>query len=162
VQPTEWVALAVAAVALGVAVVALVQTRRAYQRLAEVTPDVRGLAQRVHGQSAEEALSAIFQQLAATGQRMGQLEAQMTELERVVVRAIRRVGLVRYDASDEIHGELSFALCLLDNRDNGIILTSNYTLEGCRVFVRGVLGGKVRHELLEEEAQALQQALNEP
>jgi hypothetical protein len=162
VQAAQWAALAVSVVALAVAAVALAHARRAYQRLAEVTPDIRGLAQRVQGQSAEEALSAIFQQLAATSQRMDSLENQMTEAQRVMVRAIRRVGLVRYDASDDIHGQLSFALCLLDNRDNGIILTSNYTLEGCRVFVRGVWGGKVRHELLEEEAQALQQALSEP
>jgi hypothetical protein len=161
-HPLLWVALAVAVIALALAVTALVQLRHANRRLAEVTPDVRGLSQRVRGKSAEEGLAAIFAQLNTTGQRMTDLEGRMTELERIGGRAIRRIGLVRYDATDEISGQLSFALCLLDNRDNGVMLTSNYTLDACRVFVRGIVGGKAQHEMLSEEAEALKQALGEP
>ena len=161
----QW--LAIAGLAFGVvgtalAVIALYQLRLTQSRVAEITPDIRGLAQRVRGREAQEALAAIFAQLETSSRRMEQVEAHITELDRIMSRAIRRVGLVRYDANNQIRGELSFALCLLDNRDNGLMLTSNYTLEGCRIFVRGVLAGKVQHDLLAEEQEALQQALGEP
>jgi hypothetical protein len=160
-QVLTYVALGLGLVATTAAVLALMQLRRANRRLDEVTPDLRGLAQRVRGQSAEQALAAIFAALEGTHQKMAQAEVRMAELDRIMSRAIRRVGLVRFDASDDIRGDLSFALCLLDNRDNGLMLTSNYTLDDCRIYVRGIIGGKARHDLLTEEAEALEQALGE-
>lgn len=156
-----WAALGVGLAGVAVGVVALVQVRRANARLEEVTPDIRGLAQRVRGQSAEEAFKAIFSQLETIGRKVGQLEVQMSELDRVVSRAVRRIGLVRYDAHEDIRGELSFALCMLDNRNNGVLITSVYDLDVCRVFVRGILGGRTQHDLMPEEAEALTQALSD-
>lgn len=160
-QALVFVALGVGVVGIALATVALVQLRRANRRLDEVTPDIKGLAQRVQGQSAEQALAAIFASLEGTHQKLVQTETRMAELDRIMSRAIRRVGLVRFDASESIRGNLSFALCLLDSRDNGLMLTSNYTLEDCRIYVRGIVGGKARHDLLSEEAEALAQALSE-
>ena len=159
--------LAFVGIGLGVlgillAAVALYQLRQLQARVAEVTPDIRGLAQRVRGKEGQEALSAIFAQLETMGRKMEQVETHTAELDRIMSRAIRRIGLVRFDANDQIRGDLSFALCMLDNRDNGLMLTSNYTLEGCRIFIRGIITGKARHDLLPEEAEALQQALSEP
>ena len=155
-------ALGVGAVGVILAVVALWQLRTANRRLAEVTPDTRGLAGRVRGKDPEQAFQAIFTQIEGVSRRMGKLEGDMEEVTRIVSRAIRRVGLARFDANEEIRGELSFALCMLDNRDNGLILSSLYTFDQCRIFVRGVVGGKTRHDLMPEESEALQQALDEP
>jgi hypothetical protein len=160
-QALTYVALGLGLAGTVLAAVALAQLRRANRRLDEVTPDIRGLAQRVRGQSAEQALAAIFTALESTHQKMALTEVRMAELDRIMSRAIRRVGLVRFDASDDIRGDLSFALCMLDSRDNGLMLTSNYTLEDCRIYVRGIIGGKARHDLLREEAEALEQALSE-
>jgi hypothetical protein len=161
VEPIPLAALGLAFVALVLAVVALFQIRQANARLAEVTPDIRGLANRVRGKEGEEALALIFSQLEGVSRKMNQVEVQMSELDRVVSRALRRIGLVRFDANEDIRGDLSFALCALDNRDNGFIVSSIYTLENCRVFVRGVLGGKTKHDLMPEEAEALEQAMGE-
>jgi len=158
----NWVAIGTAVVALVCAVIGLVQARRANRRLDEVTPDTRGLAQRVRGADVEEAISAVFAQLETMNRKVTELTTDVGRLGRSVARAVRRVGLVRYDANDEIKGSLSFALCMLDDRDNGVMLTSVYDLDTCRVFVRGVLGGKAQHELMPEESQALEQALAEP
>ena len=147
--------------ALALAIVALLQIRRANLRLLEVTPDISGLAQRVQGKSGEEALAAIFSQLETLSQTLSNVKVEIGELDRMVSRSIRRIGLVRFDANEEIRAGLSFALCMLDNRDNGLLLCSVYTLEECRVFLRGILNGKAQHDLMPEEAEALQQALAE-
>ena len=157
-----WGAIGLSLVAAVCAVVSLVTARRANRRVNEVTPDIRGLAQRVREADAEGTLSAIFSQLEGMNRRVDQVHNQVGDLNRIVSRSLRRVGLVRYDANDEIRGNLSFALCLLDNRDNGVMLTSVYDLDSCRVFVRGILGGKAQHDLMTEEAEALRQALGEP
>ena len=160
-DPLVLVALVAAGIALALSVLALWQIRSANQRLAEVTPDIRGLAQRVRGKEAEEALAAIFSQLETSSRTMEELRTQVADLDRIAARAVRRVGLVRFDANESIRGQLSFALCMLDGRDNGLMITSNYTLDHCRVFVRGILNGKALHDLMPEEDEALLQALNE-
>ena len=160
-EPITWAALGLAAIALSLSILALLQVRQANARLAEVTPDIRGLANRVQGKDAEQALTMIFAQLEGVSRKMTEVEVKMSELDRVVSRAIRRIGLVRFDANEDIRGDLSFALCMLDNRDNGFLISSIYTLENCRVFVRGVIGGKTKHDLMPEEAEALEQALSE-
>lgn len=156
-----WASLGAALLAFVCCVWCVVQVRRANRRLNELTPDVRGLAQRVKDAGAEETLAAIFAQIEGMTRRFEEVKVEVKDLNRVVSRSLRRVGLVRYDASDDIRGNLSFALCLLDNRDNGVLITSVYSLEMCRVFVRGILNGKTQHDLMPEEAEALQQALNE-
>ncbi len=157
----QWAALGLALVAVLLSVWALVLIRRAHARLNEVTPDTRGLAQRVKDADVQESLSAIFSQLEAMSRKSDETKAQVDELNRLMSRSIRRIGLVRYDSNDEIKGNLSFALCMLDNRDNGVMLTSVYDLNACRVFVRGILGGKAQHDLMPEEAEALEQALGD-
>lgn len=157
-----WGAVGIAVVALALALISLVSARRANRRVNEVTPDIRGLAQRVRGADAEDALASIFSQLEGMNRRVDQVHNEVGDLNRMVSRSLRRIGLVRYDANDGIRGNLSFALCLLDNRDNGIMLTSVYDLDSCRVFLRGILGGKAQHDLMPEEVEALRQALGEP
>ena len=53
------------------------------------------------------------------------------------------------------------SLVALDASHNGFILTSLYTRERCRTFLRRVADGKTEHELLPEEAEALAQALGQ-
>lgn len=156
-----WGAAGLGLLAVVLAAISLVSARRANRRVNEVTPDIRGLAQRVREADAEGTLSALFSQLEGITRRVDQVHGEVSELSRVVSRSLRRVGLVRYDATDEIRGNLSFALCLLDNRDNGVMLTSVYNLDNCRMFIRGIRGGKVQHDLMPEEAEALKQALGE-
>lgn len=160
-QSVIWASLGVSVLALACCVWCVLQVRRANRRLNDLTPDVRGLAQRVRDAGAEETLAAIFAQIQGMTQQFEEVRVEVKDLNRVVSRSLRRVGLVRYDANEKIRGNLSFALCMLDNRDNGVLLTSVYDLEMCRVFVRGILNGKTQHDLMPEEAEAIQQALSE-
>ena len=45
--------------------------------------------------------------------------------------AFQKVGIVKYDAFNQMGGQLSFSLALLDENDNGFILNSVHSTEGC-------------------------------
>ncbi|MCK4323819.1 MAG: DUF4446 family protein, partial [Armatimonadetes bacterium] len=51
-------------------------------------------------------------------------------------------------------------VALLDGSDSGVIITSLYSPEGCRTFLRPIREGKTGHELLPEEQLALARALS--
>lgn len=72
----------------------------------------------------------------------------------------QKIGLVKYDALNEMGGKLSFSLCMLNENDTGFILNAMHTREGCYTYVKEVINGNSIIQLAEEETQALNQALD--
>lgn len=69
-------------------------------------------------------------------------------------------GLVKYDAFREMSGKLSYALALLDQEDNGILISSMYSREGSYSYAKNIVHGKSAINLSEEEEKALKLAIN--
>ena len=69
------------------------------------------------------------------------------------------MGIVKYDAFNEMGGKLSFALAMLDGNDSGWILNAMHSREGCYTYVKEILKGESFVELSEEEAEALDKAI---
>lgn len=71
----------------------------------------------------------------------------------------QKVGIVKYDAFNEMGGKLSFSLAMLDNRNNGYIINSMHSREGCYTYVKEIIKGESYIDLGDEERKALDQAL---
>lgn len=77
-----------------------------------------------------------------------------------LITAYQKVGIVKYDAFKEMGGKLSFSLCLLDDENNGFILTSMHTREGCYTYIKEIIKGESFVVLAAEERRALEEAKN--
>ncbi|MBA2579135.1 MAG: DUF4446 family protein [Euzebyaceae bacterium] len=82
------------------------------------------------------------------------------ELRELIRRGVSRVGTVRYDAFDDMGGRLSFSVALLDERGDGTILTAINGRTETRTYAKPVAAGDSRHNLSEEEASAIRQAMS--
>lgn len=71
----------------------------------------------------------------------------------------QKVGIIKYDAFNEMGGKLSFSLCMLDKRNNGYIINSMHSREGCYTYIKEIINGQSYIGLGDEERQALDQAL---
>lgn len=58
-------------------------------------------------------------------------------------------------------GKLSFSLALLDENNNGFILNSVHSTEGCYTYTKEIKNGECAISLGEEEQQALDMAIGE-
>lgn len=103
---------------------------------------------------------------AAHQQMQTQLATERTELAKtvqginaVVGSVLRRIALVRYDAFDDLGGRLSFSLAILDDRGNGITLTSIAGTSDTRLYAKSLTAGVGEHALSPEEEQAVAAAL---
>ncbi|HXG24146.1 MAG TPA: DUF4446 family protein [Chthonomonadales bacterium] len=90
---------------------------------------------------------------------------RVEELERIVRRlgeqqqsCVQRVGLVRFDAFEDVGGEQSFAVVLLDAHRSGVAISSVYSRNEMRVYAKRIHNGKPSHPLTQEEEQAMLQA----
>jgi hypothetical protein len=73
-------------------------------------------------------------------------------------RALRDVAIIRYDALNEMSGQLSFSLALLNTVGDGVVLSSINGRTETRTYAKPVLGGKGTQPLSPEEAQVVQSA----
>lgn len=71
----------------------------------------------------------------------------------------QKMSIVKYDAYEQLGGEMSAVVVLLDENDDGVLLNNVYSPEGGYVYTREIEKGKCRHELGAEEEQALAEAL---
>lgn len=82
-------------------------------------------------------------------------------LYKQIETAYQKMGLVKYDAFDQMGGQLSFSLALLDENDNGFILNSVHSAEGCYSYTKEIKNGVSAISLGTEEAEALAIAMGE-
>lgn len=75
--------------------------------------------------------------------------------------AFQKVGLVKYDAFNQMGGKLSFSLALLDEKNNGVIINSVHSAEGCYCYSKDIRRGQCNISLGAEEKQALDIAMGE-
>lgn len=72
--------------------------------------------------------------------------------------AISRIGLIRFDAFEDAGGAQSFALALVDDDGDGIVLSSLHSRPTTRLYVKAIRRGVADAPLSEEEMRALQDA----
>jgi hypothetical protein len=73
-------------------------------------------------------------------------------------RALRDLAIVRYDALQEMGGQLSFSLALLNANGDGIVLTSINGRAETRTYAKTVVTGQGSQELSPEEVEAIRLA----
>lgn len=73
----------------------------------------------------------------------------------------QKLGVVKYDAFKQMGGMLSFSLALLNEDNDGFIINSVHSSDGCYSYTKVIQDGKCKLALGEEEQQALDMAMGE-
>lgn len=80
-------------------------------------------------------------------------------INKEVEYSFNKAGIVKYDAFKQMGGMLSFSIALLNERNDGFILNSVHSSEGCYVYVKEIIAGICEIDLSNEEKEALSQAM---
>ncbi len=72
--------------------------------------------------------------------------------------SFNRVGLVKYDAFNEMGGKLSFSLAMLNDNEDGFVINAMHSREGCFTYIKEIIGGNSIIVLADEEQEALKMA----
>ena len=86
--------------------------------------------------------------------------SRISKLMKKYEATFHKLGIVKYDAFKEMGGNLSFALCLLDDNNNGFILNTMHGRESSYTYIKEIENGTAYSTLGEEEKQALQKAIS--
>ena len=91
--------------------------------------------------SAEQAVKAT--------ERMRELEAMHASIETRSRRSLQHIGLVRFNPFDDTGSDQSFAIALLDDQRDGVVLSSLHGRANTRLFAKPVADGGSPHNLSE-------------
>jgi hypothetical protein len=83
------------------------------------------------------------------------LKMEVERLEKINVSNIQKIGLVRFNPFEDLGGDQSFSLALLDGNDNGIVITSLFLKEGNRIYSKLIENGNSKYKLTPEEKLAI-------
>ena len=83
---------------------------------------------------------------------------KIKNLENICEITIQKTGVVRFNPFNDIGGNQSFAIALLDAKNNGFVISSLFVKEGNRVYAKSVKEGKSDYLLSKEEVEAINRA----
>ena len=113
----------------------------------------------VRSDNAIDALSNLVSDIEELSHRQSTLTDILKKHQKMINESIRAVGLVRYNAFQDIGGEFSFSAALLDDKGDGLIISSiNGRNEG-RVYTKLISEGVASSPLSVEEEEAIAKAL---
>ena len=111
------------------------------------------------GKTLEKSFVDKFKEIDASVAMVTKNRQDIKEIFRKMEKCYSKVGIVKYDAFDEMGGKLSFALTLLDGNDSGYIVNVMHSTDGCYAYVKEIVKGESYIELGKEEIESLDKAI---
>lgn len=142
-------------------VVVVVVVALLYRRLTRAEARLAALARGSDGASLEDVLASSLERTHAVARDIGTLGERTSGLETLSQTSIRRVGLVRFNPFEDTGGNQSFALALLDDHLDGIVVSSLHARSGTRIYAKAVAAGRADAALSDEESEAIRLATAE-
>ena len=111
------------------------------------------------GKNLEESMLTRFAELDEIAEIAKKNQMDIQDIYKKIRFHYQKIGIVKYDAFHEMGGNLSVALTMLDENDNGWILNAMHSREGCYTYIKEVVKGQSYIELAEEESESLERAI---
>lgn len=110
------------------------------------------------GADLEKVIRIRFKEMDQVKANAKRVTKEHKEIKYHLETSINKIGLVKYDAFEEMAGNLSFSLALLNSKNTGVVVNSMHTREGCYTYAKEIINGDSYIPLSDEEKEAIQKA----
>lgn len=88
-------------------------------------------------------------------EKINEMESHFNSIDRSLLNCIQKIGIVRFNAFENTGSDLSFSIVLMDNNDNGFLLSGIYTRDSSSTYAKPIDSGKSKYPLSAEEIKAI-------
>lgn len=113
-----------------------------------------------NGKNIEEDLENYMYRVERVEKQNAEILNYIKNVDNDLNKCIQKIGIVRYNAFQDTGSDLSFALALLDEKNNGVVLNGIYSREMSNIYAKPVENGKSKYTISEEENLAIEKAIN--
>jgi hypothetical protein len=156
-----WLWLVISLIALTALLVAGAAVAWAFwlqSRLRNVNAEYKALVAGTSGGDLEQILNGHIAQVRATTSRLEELETLAHQTDLASRRSLQWLGVLRFNPFEDVGGDQSFALALVDGYGNGVVVSSLHMRDVTRVYAKPLKGWEAEHHLTDEEKQAIANA----
>lgn len=114
-----------------------------------------------NGNNVDEMLKKYISKVEEVDERNEDIIKYCQRLDNEISLCIKKIGMIRYSAFKDTGSDLSFALALLNDNNDGVLLNGIYSREMSNIYAKQIQAGKTNSKLSDEEKQALEIALND-
>ena len=157
IDPGIWVIVLCVCIIAIIILIALNSKNK--KQIAALSERVDALTSGEDGKSLEEELDQIIEDNKKLLKDSSKNSDDIRKIFGRLKGVYQKMGIVRYDAYQELGGDMSAVVVILDEENNGVLINNVYSPEGGYVYTRVIEKGKCEHELGTEEIEALNKAL---
>lgn len=120
----------------------------------------RKLMRGTSSKNLEELIISKLDNIEQSNQKSEEALARCEEIRNNMRECIQKVAIMRYKAFEDVGSDLSFSIAILDENNDGIMLTGIYGREESTTYAKPIDKGISRYDLSEEEIYVLNEAVN--
>ncbi|MDD5447966.1 MAG: DUF4446 family protein [Actinomycetota bacterium] len=128
-------------------------------RLRQIQGEYRILSRGLEGKNFVEVVNDNILHVANLSEEVEELSERYAWVLRRMAGALQHVGVVRFNAFRDLGGVMSFSVALLDDRGNGIVISSIYGRTESRTYAKPIVERTSQYELSPEEKEAIRLAM---
>lgn len=113
-----------------------------------------------NGKNLEEDLENFMYKVDRVEKQNSEITSFCKNLDEDISKCIQKIGIVRYSAFKDTGSDLSFAVALLDEKNDGIVFNGIYSREMSNIYAKPVEKGNSKYTLSDEEIAAIEKAIN--
>ena len=113
------------------------------------------------GKNISEDINSYMERIIALEEALSETHSYCKQLENKLKNCMQKIGIVRYNAYNDAGNDLSFAVALLDEKNNGIVFNGIYSREMSNIYAKPIVGGKCKYNMTKEENEALNKAVED-
>lgn len=127
-------------------------------KFAKLNKRYRRLMTGAEGMNLEQLLMKHIEEVRGAMTKIDTVEQECREIRADSRTNLKKFGIVRFNAFEDTGSDLSFAIAVLDEKNDGLILSSIYGRNESRVYAKPIQDGQSSYFLSDEEKAALAQA----
>lgn len=147
---------------LGLAAIILIQFIMlivAFRKLGKVEKKHKKMMRGTDTKNLEEFITSYLDKVDEANATSLKLIDENKRLEENIKKCVQKTGIVRYKAFENIGSDLSYSIALLDDNNDGLVLTGIYGRDHSTTYAKPIDKGISKYDLSEEEQSALKQAM---
>ncbi len=128
-------------------------------KLKKIRKDYKNFMNKLgNGTNIEEVMRKYIDKTNKVDEKNNEINNRCCIIEKELKKCIQKVGIVRYSAFKDTGSDLSFALALLDQNNDGIVLNGIYSREMSNIYAKPIKNGDSKYTISEEEKEAITNA----
>jgi hypothetical protein len=107
----------------------------------------------------EQVLIQLRETIESTAEKSEAQQNRLNAVETAMKKMQSRVGITRYNAFGDLSSNLSFSIALMNELQDGVVLTGIHNRDETHMYAKPIAGGQSEYRLSPEEKEAISQCV---